>query len=81
MIPVSYYDHPSKIWWAYWTDDNENQICDAVFAATRDKVLIYLGEIKESVRVKQREEQTPIEVLQLIKYEYFEGQEYYEDEV
>lgn len=38
-----YYDRPTRTWWAYWMDKQENQLGDAVFAATRDECLIALG--------------------------------------
>jgi len=38
-----YYDRPTRSWWGYWMDDEGNQVGDAVNAASRDWVLIYLG--------------------------------------
>lgn len=45
-----YYDRTTQSWWAYWTDSQDNQLGDAVFAHNKEECLIELGQVKDSRR-------------------------------
>ena len=47
MTWTVYYDRPTQSWWGYWSDEEGNQIGEAVFEHKRDDLLIVLGALRE----------------------------------
>ena len=53
--PTTYYYRHAKVWVGYWSDEEGYQIAPAVYAPTKDLVLIELGVQKAGILHQQVE--------------------------